>query len=115
MSLGIPALVSRRYAEFTTNGDPLWVTAANFSASGPFDIVDPRTGLVEVGFAAVPPSYDEQSGRTDNVITEVAVAEGKWRQLDLDPGRYWLWFSTTAEVVIRSCDMGVISDPLPAS
>lgn len=112
LELGIPSLIGDRFAKFTTAGGRVWVTVRSFSHGG---IFDPELGraTIQVGHASQPPTYNERSGRTTNVLVETRVVEDTWSAVDLDPGRYWLWPSGGTNVVVRSCQPDGVSDPAP--
>ena len=75
LELGHPDLLSRRYAEFSTTGTVVWVTARGYSEGGL--MATDRTGI-ELGWASEPPSYDPQSGETANTWVDVSAKEGLW-------------------------------------
>ena len=108
--LGVP----RRggdHAEFTTAGGTVHVAVRAFEEGGLFD---PDVGLSAVYFGDVgsPPSYDEQRGRVANVVAETSVKEGSWAELDLEAGRYWIWVTNGADVVVAGCEPDSVTDPL---
>ncbi len=100
-------------AEFTTAGGTVFVAVSGFSEGGLFE-PDVWQSAVYVGDAAVPPTYDEQSGQVSGVLVQAAVVEGTWGSLELEPGRYWLWATNYPDVVMRSCEPDGLSDPVPA-
>lgn len=111
--LGSPQRLSGRTARFSTDGSTVYVTARQFEKGGPFD---PERGLtaVWVGPGEQEPRYDEQSGEVLGATTSIMVPEGEYGELELDPGRYWLWTSTGGDVRALSCEPAGITDPAPA-
>ncbi|MDT0164074.1 hypothetical protein Q9R32_00720 [Actinotalea sp. AC32] len=101
------------HAEFATAGGTVHVAVRHFEKGG---IFDPEVGraAVYVGDAAAPPSYDERSGRVSEVVGQTSVQEGKWAELELEAGRYWLWVTNGSDVVVVGCEPDAVTDPLPA-
>lgn len=77
-----------------------------FSKGAFFDPEVGRTALY-VGFADHPPRYDAQRSIVKNTVVETDVVEGTWREVTLEPGRYWLLESNSPEITLRTCDGGV--------
>lgn len=102
-----------RLAEFTMNMSPAWLTVADLDESGLLEIESGRLRMY-VGEAATRPSYDAQRGTVSNVTLELAVHEGEFSRLDLNPGRYWLWQTKVGTAIVASCQEDGVSDPNPA-
>ena len=116
VDLGIPTTseTNGRFAEFTTSGTTLYITAAGF-LKGLFDPdgVPRRVGLY-VGDIATPPTYNPQSSQVGNVKYQVDVVAGSYSTLTLPAGRYWLWSGDpSAKIRLQSCEPNGISDPVP--
>lgn len=99
-------------AEFTTAGGTVHVAVRDFPKGG---IFDPEVGTagVYVGDAAIPPTYDEQSGAVTGVLAQTSVREGAWADLELAPGRYWIWVTNGSDVVVAGCEPDSVTDPAP--
>jgi hypothetical protein len=99
-------------AEFTTTGGVLFVTARRFEHGGVFD---PERGVtaIYIGPAAKPPTWDQERNVVSNVSKTITVQEKEYSQLNLPPGRYWLWTSTGGDIQVSSCQSGGVTDPLP--
>ncbi len=111
VELGYP-YVGTSTAEFTTSGDPLFVTARYFSHGL---LVPEGQGLagIHVGSSATPPTWDRQRSIISNTIETVYVKEGEYGTLTLPAGRYWLWSSSGGDIVVFSCTPDGVSDPRP--
>jgi hypothetical protein len=112
VELGIPSR-GEEPALFTTAGGTVHVMVGGFPHGGVLDPEVWRSGIY-VGDAAVPPTYDEQSSEVTGVVAQTSVLEGSWSSLELGPGRHWLWATNGAEVVLRSCEPGGLTDAVPA-
>lgn len=112
LELGNPDLLSRRYAEFSTSGTVVWVTARGYSEGG---LMETDRTRIELGWASEPPNYDPQSGATVNSLVDVSAQEGLWTPMELEAGDYWLWSSNGGEVTIQACTADAIFDPVPAT
>jgi hypothetical protein len=100
-----------RTAEFTTNGDPFYITAGRFEHGG---IFDPEVHLanVYVGRADSPPTYDQRRDTLTNVYETRLVREGTLSEMRLPAGRYWL-ASGYAGITLDACATSAITDPKP--
>ena len=112
LQLGSP-FIGSRLGEFTVNDSPAWVTVSDIDESGLLEIETGRLRMY-IGDATAPPSYDAQRGTVSNVTLELAVHEGQFRRLDLNPGRYWLWQTKVGTAIVASCQEDGVSDPNPA-
>ena len=112
LELGDPLRISGRYATFTTDGSGVWVTARVYQHGG---VLDPEVGRggVFVGLTSSPPTYDEQTGRVENLVAESIITEGAWTMMELPAGDYWLWTTSGSDVVVESCRPGGVSNPDP--
>lgn len=102
------------HAEFTTAGGTVHVAVRYFPRGGLFES-DGGQAAVYVGDAATPPTYDEQTGVVSGVTAETSVREGAWGELELEPGRYWIWVSNGSDVVVAGCEPGSVTEPAPAA
>ena len=98
-------------AEFTSAGGTVHVAVRAFEKGGLFDR-EVGSSAIYVGDVGAPPAYDEQSGRVANVVAETSVEEGSWAALELAPGRYWIWVTNGADVVVAGCEPDSVTDPL---
>lgn len=112
IDLGYP-FRGQEVAVFQAAGGTVHVTVRQFPHGGVLDPEVWRSG-VYLGHADDPPTYDEQSGRVSNVVTQTSVVEGTWSAVELEAGRYWLWATNGGDVAVRSCEPDGVSDPSPA-
>lgn len=92
------------YAEFTTQGGQVYVTASGFSHSGVFDaaVGEGRTRL-HVG-AGTPENFNVQGGSgPSNAMLSVGVEEDSFAEIELPAGTYWLTSSNRAAIAVVSC------------
>jgi len=112
VELGSPYHINGQVAEFTTNGDKLYITAKRFPHSGFSGSWDKSTTL-DFGVTDNPPEVDMQRGITTNTIKSVYLSENKYVEVELPAGRYWLLSGLGGDIVIYSCEEGGVSDPKP--
>ncbi len=108
VELGTPFLGSET-AEFTAAGGRVYVTIRRFEHGGAFD---PRTGSAKVylGPAGRAGTFDRQTGAVTGSLADVHVEEGSYVSVELAAGRYWLWISGGADVLVVSCDRDGVTD-----
>lgn len=96
------------YAQFTTKGGELFVTAYNFSHG----ILDPKIGATTAYFGSGIPQVDEDTLNVLNADLDVGVVEDDFTAFELEAGTYWT-LTGTAFIEIVSCDEGGVSNPVP--
>ena len=111
IELGSPYLTNPT-AEFTTTGGFIYVVARRFEHAGIFGSLRGSTAIY-TGLANNPPSWDSQKNIVSNIYQQISVLEKDYGRLDLPAGRYWLWSSSGGDIVLYSCQEGILSDPKP--
>ena len=111
IELGSPYLTNPT-AEFTTVGGLIYFAARRFEYGGIFGSSRASTAIY-TGLSDNPPSWDSQRNIVSNVYQQISVLEKDYGQLDLPAGRYWLWSSAGGDIVLYSCQAGVLSEPKP--
>ena len=101
-NLGRPFRGSKTVAKFTTDGNPLVISASDFEKSGWVTSGKRRTE-VDIGPDTSPPSYDELTGIVTGATSHVSVEEGALVQVQLPAGRYWIWSTNSAALQLHSC------------
>lgn len=97
------------YAQFTTKGGQLFVTAYNFGHG----IFDPEVGATTAYFGSGIPQVDEDTLNVANADLDVGVVEDDFTAFELEAGTYWTLTSTSAFIEIVSCTAGGVSNPIP--
>lgn len=106
--------VAGRYAQFSTQGGTVWITAQLPAPGGLLPDTD-RTN-VDIGWANDLPTENPETGGTEaNPLVQVSVQEELWSLIELEAGSYWLWSSAGGDLTIQSCTQGGIFDPIPAT
>jgi len=98
------------YAEFTTQGGLIYVTAYGFSHGAVFDsaVGEGRTRL-DIG-AGTPENFNIQGGEgPSNSMLSIGVDEDRFAEIDLPAGTYWVTSSSRAEITVVSCVEGGVS------
>jgi len=112
VELGSPYQMNGQVAEFTTNGEGLYITARRFPHSG-FSGSSPGSTAIFMGDSSALPEYDSQRDITTNTVKTISLSETKYAEFELPAGRYWLWSSAGGDIVVYSCDPNGVSDPKP--
>jgi len=94
------------YAEFTTNGGPLYLTATGFAHSADRDS-DLAQTTISMGLGVPRRHINELP--IWNIIEQVDLLEGDFIEIRLDPGTYWLLSESPADIAIVSCQEGGVS------
>lgn len=101
-NLGRPFRGSKTVAKFTTDGNPLVISAADFEKSG-WVTSGKRSTEVDIGPDTSPPTYDELTGIVTGATSRVSVEEGALVHVQLPAGRYWIWSTNSAALQLHSC------------
>jgi len=108
--LGSP-IVGGPVAEFTTNGDPIYLSARTFSHTGIFGEFG-GSAKVDVGNITSLPTYDAKRSIVTSSISGTSLNEGEYVEITLPAGRYWLWSSSISGAIqVASCSPNGVSDP----
>lgn len=100
-------------AEFTTAGGQIFITARDFfTRDGLFDIPGKRSTAIYIGLTSNPPIYDLQRNTVSNTAAKISIKEKEYGQVNLAPGRYWLFASNGKDILLVSCSQNGVSDPL---
>jgi len=103
-------------ARFTTTGEPFLITyRSDWHEGGFLDIGSPeRRARVDLGDAASPPVFDEQSYGPQNSEYEQRIDLDRYVDADAAPGDYWILISGGADMTLYTCVPGSISAVEPA-
>lgn len=101
------------YAEFTAKRGPLYLTATGFTQEGGPDLLNETGVLVGTDFPKRGIGLDSRITNAEHVVYQ--LVEDDFKEIEVEPGRYWLLTSKDANIAIVSCQEDGVTDPKPVS